>query len=121
MISFIDEHRTTYGVEPICATLPIAPSTYYEQKVHQADPSRIPERVRRDAVLCEEIDWIWRQNQGVYGVRKVWKQLHQEDINVARCTVERVMRKLGLEGVVRGRKPKTTIPDDVAAKPADLV
>jgi len=121
MTSFIDEHRATYGVEPICAMLPIAPSTYYEQKVRQADPSRIPERARRDAVLCKEIDRIWRENRGVYGARKVWKQLHREDINVARCTVERLMRKLGLEGVVRGRKPKTTIPDDVAAKPADLV
>ena len=121
MTSFIDEHRGTYGVEPICAMLPIAPSSYYEQKARQADPSRLPERARRDAVLCEEIDRVWRENRGVYGTRKVWKQLRREDIEVARCTVERLMCKLGLGGVVRGRKPKTTIPDDAAARPADLV
>jgi len=121
MTSFIDEHREGYGVEPICAMLPIAPSTYYEQTARQADPSRLPERVRRDAVLCEQIDRVWHENRGVYGARKVWKQLRREGVDVARCTVERLMRKLGLQGVVRGRKPRTTVPDDVAAQPADLV
>ena len=121
MTSFIDEHRGTYGVEPICAMLPIAPSTYYEQKARQADPSRLPERARRDATLYEEIDRVWHENRRVYGARKVWRQLHREDIVVARCTVERLMRKLGLEGVVRSRRPKTAIPDDVAAQPVDLV
>jgi len=121
MTSFIDEHREAYGVEPICGMLPIAPSSYYEQKARQADPSRLPERARRDAVLCEQIDRIWHENRDVYGARKIWKQLRREDFKVARCTVERLMRRLGLQGVVRGRRPKTTIPDDAAARPADLV
>jgi len=121
MTTFVDEHRERYGVEPICAMLPIAPSTYYEQKARQADPSRLPKRTQRDAVLCEEIDRVWHENRGVYGARKVWKQLRREDIPVARCTVERLMRKLELRGVVRGRKPKTTIPDEATTRPADLV
>jgi putative transposase len=121
MTSFIDDHRSSYGVESICAMLPIAPSTYYEQKARQVDPSRLPKRTQRDAVLCKEIDRVWHENRRVYGARKVWKQLGREDIPVARCTVERLMGKLGLQGVVRGRKPKTTIPDDAAARPADLV
>jgi putative transposase len=121
MTSFIDEHRSSYGVESICAMLPIAPSTYYEQKARQVDPSRLPKRAQRDAVLCKEIERVWHENRGIYGARKVWKQLGREDIPVARCTVERLMGKLGLQGIVRGRKPKTTIPDDAAARPADLV
>ena len=116
MTSFIDQHREAYGVEPICAVMPIAPSTYYEQKARHADPSRLPERARRDAVLCEEIERVWCENRRLYGAYKVWRQLHREDIGVARCTVERLMRQLGLAGVVRGRKPRTTIPDDVAAR-----
>ena len=121
MTLFVDEHRGAYGVEPICAMLPIAPSTYYEQKARQADPSRLPERARRDAVLCHEIERVWHENRRVYGAPKVWRQLHREDIVVARCTVERLMRRLGLAGAVRGRKPRTTIPAEVAARPADLV
>jgi len=121
MTLFIGQHREAYGVEPICAVLPIAPSTYYEQKARHADPSRLPERARRDAILCKEIDRVWHDNRRVYGAYKVWKQLRREEFEVARCTVERLMRKLGLEGVVRGRKPKTTIPDEMAARPADLV
>jgi len=87
MTSFVDEHREAYGVEPICAVLPIAPSTYYEQKARQADPSRLPERARRDAVLCEEIERVWRENRRLYGARKVWRQLRREGIETARCTV----------------------------------
>ena len=121
MVSFIDDHRETCGVEPICKVLPIAPSTYYEQKARQADPSQLPARVRRDAVLCEEIGRVWKENRQVYGARKVWRQLRRENFKVARCTVERLMRQLGLQGAVRGRKPKTTIPDEAAARPADLV
>ena len=121
MTAFVDEHREFYGVEPICTMLPIAPSTYYEQKARQVDPSRQPKRAQRDALLCKEIDRVWHENRGVYGARKVWKQLGREDIPVARCTVERLMRKLELQGVVRGRRPKTTIPNDAAARPADLV
>jgi transposase InsO family protein len=121
MMSFVDGHREVYGVEPICAMLPIAPSTYYEHKARLSDPSRLPERARRDAVLCEEIERVWRSNRRLYGARKVWRQLRREGIEVARCTVERLMSRLGLAGAVRGRKPRTTIPDDMAARPADLV
>jgi len=121
MVSFIDDHREAYGVEPICAELPIAPSTYYEHKARQADTSRLPERARRDAALSEVIDRVWRENRRVYGARKVWRQLNREGIAVARCTVERLMRRMGLVGAVRGRKPRTTIPDEAAARPADLI
>ena len=121
MTVFIDEHREAYGVEPICELLPIAPSIYYEQKARQADPTRLPERARRDAVLCNEIERVWDENRRLYGARKIWRQLRREGIEVARCTVERLMRQLGIAGAVRGRKHKTTIPDEAAARPADLV
>jgi transposase InsO family protein len=121
MVSFIDHHRGAYGVEPICAELPIAPSTYYEQKVRAADPERLPARLKRDAELLPQIHRVWDENFRVYGARKVWKQLNREQVKVARCTTERLMRKLGIQGVVRGKGYKTTIPDDAAARPADLV
>jgi putative transposase len=121
MVSFIDEHRDTYGVEPICAVLPIAPSTYYEHKVREGDPRRRPPRVVRDEALKPEIERVWDENFRVYGVRKVWQQLRREEICVARCTVTRLMRDLGLRGVVRGRRCKTTIPDAVLDRPADRV
>jgi transposase InsO family protein len=121
MVSFIDEHRSRYGVEPICAMLPIAPSTYYERKAQQANPARLSARARRDLALQVEIRRVWEENFRVYGARKVWRQLNREGIRVARCTVERLMRDLGLAGAVRGRKVKTTIADDTTARPADLV
>jgi len=121
MTSFIEDHRDTYGVEPICAVLPIAPSTYYEKKAREADPSRLPPRAQRDALLCEQIERVWLENRGVYGARKVWRALQREGIVIARCTVERLMRRLGHEGAVRGRRFRTTIPDEAAARPADLV
>jgi transposase InsO family protein len=121
MGSFIDDHREVYGVEPICAVLPIAPSTYYEHKARQRDPTRLPERVCRDESLSEEIGRVWRENRRVYGARKVWRQLNREGIGVARSTVERLMRRMGLVGTVRGRKVRTTIPDEGARRPADLV
>ena len=121
MVSFIDEHRDDYGVEPICAQLPIAPSTYYEHKAREADPDRLPPRVRRDQVLSEEIQRVWDENFQVYGVRKVWRQLKREQFEVARCTVERLMQALGLQGAVRGRTCRTTVSDDAAVRPADLV
>jgi putative transposase len=121
MVSFINEHRGSYGVEPICRVLPIAPSNYYEQKARQVDPERLPVRARRDAVLRDEIERVRRENFNVYGPRKVWRELRREGTVVARCTIERLMRDLGLRGVVRGRKFKTTIVDDSAARPADLV
>jgi len=121
MVSFIDDEREAYGVESICAVLPIAPSVYYEHKARQADPSRLPARAKRDAVLCREIERVWHDNKRVYGARKVWRQLRRDGIEVARCTVERLMRQLGLSGTVRGRRPRTTVPAEVAARPADLV
>jgi transposase InsO family protein len=121
MVSFIDEHQGSYGVEPICRVLPIAPSTYYEHKSCLTDPARLSERSRRDAVLRREIRRVWEANRRVYGARKVWRQLHREGIDAARCTVERLMREMGLQGVVRGRTPRTTIPDKASLRPADLV
>jgi len=121
MVSFIDAHRDVYGVEPICAQLPIAPSQYYEHKGRQADPERRPPRLRRDEALRPQIRRVHAENFGVYGARKVWRQLGREDIVVARCTVERLMRSLGLQGVVRGRKCRTTIADDSAERPLDRV
>ena len=121
MVSFIDEHRDQYGVEPICRELPIAPSTYYESKAREADRSRVPARAHRDAHLCEHIGRVWDENYRVYGVRKVWRQLQREGIAVARCTVARLMRELGLRGVVRGRRVNTTAPVATLACPADRV
>ena len=122
MVRFIDAHRDAYGVEPICEVLPIAPSVYYELKARERDPERRPVRVRRDEGLCEHIGRVWRENHEVYGPRKVWRQLKREKQTVARCTVERLMRHLGLQGAVRGRKFKVTaIADAAALRPADLV
>lgn len=121
MVSFIDAHREAYGVEPICRVLPIAPSTYYEHRARRADPGRLCARARRDAALRSEIRRVWEENFRVYGVRKVWRQLKREGIEAPRCTVERLMRQIGLQGAVRGRKFKTTIADDSVARPADLV
>ena len=121
MTAFVDENRADCGVEPICAELPIAPSVYYEHKRREREPERCSARSRRDAALCTEIRRVWESNFGVYGARKVWRQLQREGIEVARCTVERLMRLEGLKGVVRGETKRTTIPDDSAARPADLV
>jgi len=121
MVSFIDDHRHDYGVEPICEVLPIAPSTYYACKARAADPDRRSQRAKRDDELREHIARIWKANFCVYGVRKVWRQLRREGIDVARCTVERLMRRMGLAGAVRGRRFKTTVPDTSATRPADLV
>ncbi len=116
-----DAHRDEYGVEPICAEVPIAPSTYYESKAWEADPTRLPARARRDKELRGEISRVWQDNFCVYGARKAWKQLNREDIRVAKCTVERLMRQLGLRGAIRGKAFKTTWPDLSAPRPPDLV
>ncbi len=121
MVSFIDEQREVHGVEPVCQQLQIAPSTYYERKARETDPSRHPERFHRDASLRPEIERVWNENRRVYGAEKVWRQLNREGIGLARCTVERLMKALGLQGVVRGKKIRTTIPDDLSARPLDLV
>jgi putative transposase len=121
MITFIDDHRQIYGVEPICRVLPIAPSTYYLHVARCADPGRLPARAQRDATLCGEIRRVWEENFQVYGVRKVWRQLAREGIQVARCTVERLMKKLGLRGVRRGRFIRTTVSDRSTPYPLDRV
>ena len=121
MVSFIDEHREAYGVEPICKVLPIAPSTYRVHAARARDPSLLPARAKRDLALCPEIQGVWHENFEVYGARKVWRQLNREDIVVARCTVERLMGRLGLEGVVRGKAVKTTTPDPSSPCPRDKV
>jgi putative transposase len=121
MVAFIDAHREAYGVEPICEQLPIAPSVYYEHKRREAEPERVPARRRRDAELVTEIARVHDANFRVYGARKVWLQLNREGTDVARCTVERLMRAQGLEGARRGRRCRTTISDTTAECPLDLV
>jgi len=121
MVSFIDEQRGFYGVEPICTVLPIAASTYYEKKAQRDDPSRVSLPARRDEGLCQEIRRVWTANRKVYGARKVWHQLRREGIEVARCTIERLMQKMGLQGAVRGGKQRTTTPCMEAAWSKDLV
>jgi transposase InsO family protein len=120
-MAFIDAHRDEFGVEPICQELPIAPSTYYEHKAREADPSRLPARAQRDNALRPQIQRVWQENFCAYGARKAWKQLNREHIRVARCTVARLMRQMGLRGVIRGKAFKTTISDEKAQRPADLV
>ena len=84
MIAFVDDHRSAYGVEPICRELPIAPSTYHAERARRTDPAKAAPRVRRDLVLRGEIRRVWQENFGVYGVRKVWRQLGREGVGVAR-------------------------------------
>jgi putative transposase len=122
MVAFIDQHRDTDGVESICALLPIAPSTYFLRKVQQQDPTQRSARAQRDDELRPAIQRVWDDNEQVYGPRKVWRQLRREDHDVARCTVERLMREMSLRGTVRGRAWKiTTQSDPAAARPTDLV
>ena len=121
MVSFIDENRNDHGVEPICQQLPMAPSTYYNHKARAANPERLPKRVKRDWRLETEIRRVYEDNLRVYGARKVWRQMTLEGIEVARCTVERLMKRLGLQGVRRGAKRRTTISDASQQRPLDLV
>jgi transposase-like protein len=121
MIAFIDEQRAVHGVEPICKVLPIAPSTYHDHISKRADPERLSARAQRDLVLKPEIERIFTENFEVYGARKVWRQLNRESIPVARCTVERLMSELGLEGVIRGKRIRTTVQDKAVPCPRDHV
>jgi transposase InsO family protein len=121
MIAFIDDHRGVYGVEPICRVLPIAPSTFYEHDKRRRHPETAPPRVQRDAMLRPEILRVFNENYRVYGARKVWRQLLREGFEVARCTVERLMKEMGLQGVVRGRRVRTTVPDKSVPCPRDKV
>lgn len=121
MIAFIDDHRAQYGVEPICRVLPIAPSTYHARVAQRADPALGSARSQRDGMLRAEVRRVHAENFGVYGVRKVWRQLGREGTLVARCTVARLMRQMGLRGVVRGKETRTTVPDKGVPCPADRV
>ena len=122
MVSFIDDHRKLYGVEPICRVLPVAPSTYFRRKAEQRDPTRRSARAQRDEELRAIIRRIWTEQHQVYGPRKVWRQMGREHLRAARCRVRRLMREMGLAGAVRGRAWVTTTQADPAAPhPSDLV
>jgi len=121
MISFIDEHRSVLGVEPICRLLPIAPSTYYEAIAKRMDVDRLSARERNDIAMKVEIRRVFNENFQVYGVRKVWRQLQREGYDIARCTVARLMRVMGLQGIIRGKPIKTTVSDKSAPCPLDRV
>jgi putative transposase len=121
MISFIDEHRSVLGVEPICKLLPIAPSTYYDAIAKRVDVDRLSDRARSDVAMRIEIRRVFDENFRVYGVRKVWRQLQREGFDVARCTVARLMGSMGLQGIIRGKPVKTTVPDTSAPCPLDRV
>ena len=121
MIGFIDDHRGAYGVEPICKVLPIAPSTYHDHAAKRVDATKLSARAKRDQVLRLEISRVFAENFEVYGARKVWRQLVREGLPVARCTVERLMVDLGLQGVIRGKPVRTTISDKAAPCPLDHV
>jgi putative transposase len=121
MIAFIDDHRQVHGVEPICRVLPIAPSTYHAHLDKRADPEKLSVRAKRDIALQPEIARVFDENFEVYGVRKVWRQMVRERFDVARCTVARLMRGMGLQGVIRGKPVRTTVPDKTAPCPLDHV
>ena len=121
MIAFIDDHREAHGVEPICKVLPIAPSTYHAHVAKRTDPAKLSTRAKQDLALTPEIARVFEENFDVYGVRKVWRQLQREGFDVARCTVERLMRGMGLQGVIRGKPVRTTISDKAAPCPLDHV
>ena len=121
MIAFIDDHRAVYGVEPICRVLKIAPSTFHERAARRRSPDKAPPRVRRDEALKPQILRVFSENFQVYGVRKVWRQLKREGFEVARCTVSRLMKAMGLKGVVRGKPHRTTFSDKAAPCPSDKV
>ena len=121
MVDYIDRHRDEYGIEPICNVLPIAPSTYHRQKLLSRCPEKRSLRSRMDENLSTEVKRVWQDSHRNYGARKVWKQLHRESIQIARCTVERLMAKQGISGVRRGKRCITTIPAEQAERPLDLV
>ena len=121
MIAFIEGSREALGVEPICRALQFAPSTYYERRAIARDPDRASARAKSDAALSLKIDGAWADNRKLYGARKIWHVLRRDGEDVARCTVERLMRALGIKGVVRGKKVITTNPDTSLPCPDDKV
>lgn len=120
-MSFVDAYRDVHGVEPVCDCIEIAPSTYYEHVRRREQPETAPPRAKRDEVLMPQIQRVFDENFQVYGVRKVWRQMQREGHDVARCTVARLMKKIGLSGVIRGKRVKTTVPDKAAPCPHDHV
>jgi putative transposase len=121
MIRFVDAYRDQHGVEPICRVLEIAPSTYHAHVGRRTKPETAPARVRRDAELMQEIRRVFDDNFQVYGVRKVWRQLQREGRDVARCTMARLMKKMALQGVIRGGRVRTTVSDHDKPCPLDHV
>jgi putative transposase len=122
MVAFIDQHREEYGIESMCSVLAISPSTYYEHARRRREPECRPARQKRDDELRTDIARVYESNQFVYGAKKVWRQLRREDVRVARCTVARLMAKMGLRGAVRGRAFNvTTVADDRQTRPLDRV
>ncbi len=118
MIAFIDDHHDAYGVEPICRVLPIAPSTYFQRVAQRRGPMSLSARVQRDRALKPEIARVFAENFAVYGVRKVWRQMMREEgFPVARCMVARLMRKMGLAGMIRGKPVRTTVSDKATTCP----
>lgn len=120
-MGIVEEHRARFGVEPICRALQVAPSSMWRELARRRDPRLRPQRQKLDAALVPEIERVWTGNLRVYGVRKVWKQLHREGRAVARCTVARLMRANGWRGAMRGKRVRTTVPDAKAACPLDRV
>ena len=110
-----------HGVEPICKVLPIAPSTYFDHRAKQSYPAKLSARVRRDAALRPTISRVFERNHKIYGARKVWLQMKREGVSIARYTVERLMRSMGLHGVIRGKTVRTTVPDKATPCPLDHV
>jgi transposase InsO family protein len=121
MYGLVDEHRGVHGVEPICAVLQIAPSAYRRHAARNRDQTLLSPRAQRDVALMPMVEQVWNANLQVYGADKVWKQMNREGVEVARCTVERLMRRLGLRGVRRGKVVRTTISDSKAPRPLDKV
>ena len=121
MYAFVEAHRDAHGVEPICRVLQIAPSAYRRYAARQQDRSQLSARAKRDDALMPKVEAVWTANLQVYGADKVWKQMNREGEAVARCTVERLMRRLGLQGVRRGKVVRTTISDHKAPCPLDKV
>ena len=121
MIAFIDDHRAAYGVEPICRVLPIAPSTYHDHAARRRDPTKRSARAKRDAALKVEVRRVFDENFQVYGVRKIWRQLQRQGFDVARCSVSRLMRQMGLQGAIRGKPIRTTVSNKSAPCPLDRV
>jgi putative transposase len=121
VIAFVDQHRQQHGVEPLCRALQIAPSGYRKHAARKRNPALLPPRAKRDGVLTPQVQQAWDSNRQVYGAVKVWRQLRRQQVLVARCTVERLMRRLGLRGVMRGKAVRTTVPDAKAPCPLDRV